>query len=148
MYLRYAVILLLCLNMGLWIWQKQLPSLPSISELTEAQENDVLDPAVPTIDVIMHANDESTQCSSFGPLRTQLEQQRAVGRIRTFAQTVWIRDSHSVVERGWWVHLPQKPNRAQALKLAEEIATAGIDDYFVPFREYYDTNSFFCRVLV
>lgn len=131
MYLRYIVILLLCTNLGLWIWQRELPSLPSISELTEAVDSDELDPSVPTIDVIMHANDESTQCSSFGPLRTPLEQQRAVDRIRAFAQTVWIRDSRSVVERGWWVHMPPMPSRAQALKLVDSIAEAGIDDYFV-----------------
>jgi len=131
MLLRFAVIVLLTANIGLWIWHKQLNELPELSSLGQQPETPSVPANVPSIDVVLHASDESTQCSSFGPLRTQLEQQRAVDRIRTFAQTVWIRDSRSVVERGWWVFMPAEDNRNLALKQAEAIAEAGIDDYFI-----------------
>lgn len=131
MFLRFLVMLMLTGNLGLWIWQQQLPLLPLPPDPQLDQPQSDTDPGVPSIEMVMHAGDEASQCSSFGPLRTPLEQQRAVERIRTFAQTVWIRESRSVVERGWWVYLPPVTTRAEALKQAEQIAEAGIDDYFV-----------------
>jgi len=131
MLLRFFVILLLTANLGLWIWQRQLPAIPTPPNAVPASELSDTEPGTPSIELVMNSGDDSSQCSSFGPLRTPVEQQRAVERIRAFATTVWMRESNAVIERGWWVYLPPGASRTEALKQVEQVAAAGIDDYFV-----------------
>ena len=82
MFLRAIAILLITANLGLWMWQRQLPPPPKAPQPKAEQTISDVDPGVPSIEMVMHVGDESSQCSSFGPLRTPLEQRRAVERTR------------------------------------------------------------------
>ncbi|GAB4184371.1 MAG: hypothetical protein Tsb002_07320 [Wenzhouxiangellaceae bacterium] len=131
MLLRISVILLLTANLGLWAWLEQLPPVPPPPASAQETRLQATVDGIPGIDPVIPQPAENSQCYSFGPLRTPLEQKRAIERIRTFAATVWLRQSEAVVERGWWVYLPSVGDREAALEQAEQIAAAGIDDYFI-----------------
>lgn len=131
MILRLTAVLLLVANMGIWAWLAQAKPPPPLPVVKPVTEQPATDPGVPGIEMIGVDSGDIRQCFTFGPLRTSLEQQRAIERIRSFAATVWMRQTRATVERGWWVFLPPVASRVEALDQAESIASAGIDDYFV-----------------
>lgn len=77
------------------------------------------------------ADSGTDQCFTIGPLGSLLQQDRAVDRLRPFAEAVRARRSRADRDRGWWVYLPPVTARQDALDLARRLADAGVEDYYV-----------------
>ncbi len=122
------VILLIAANLVLWGWRTAFHRAPAPPE-QPAVTLPASDPGIPAIETVNIP--APAGCYLFGPLNTPLEQHRAAERLRSFAATVWMRESETLAERGWWVYLPAAPSREAALGEMEKLAAAGIDDYFL-----------------
>jgi hypothetical protein len=60
-----------------------------------------------------------------------LEAPRAETALEPLALGARLSQRRSEETAGWWVYLPQQPNRETALKKAGELKKLGVDDYFV-----------------
>jgi len=94
-----------------------------------------LDPTVPHLPLVSELVENTPalggeRCFSIGPLPTLLAQQRAQDRLRATAEALRSRQTTADSERGWWVYLPAV-NRGDATRLTRELATAGLEDYYV-----------------
>lgn len=77
------------------------------------------------------AAEGADQCFTIGPMSSLLQQDRAMDRLRPFAESVRARQTRADRDRGWWVYLPPVSERQDALDLARRLADAGVEDYYV-----------------
>jgi hypothetical protein len=73
----------------------------------------------------------SYRCLALGPFASPQALRDARTRLASNMARSRSRQEQSQRSRGWWVYLPAQPSRAQALAVAQRLADAHIDDYFV-----------------
>lgn len=74
---------------------------------------------------------KATRCYSFGPFENADMASSARRYLQPLAQRIAMREQRTAPARGWRVLLPPQPSREQAQALAQRIAAAGFNDYFV-----------------
>lgn len=120
---RAAVLVLLIGNAALFAARLLYP--PPPSPPAAAGEPEELGAAPPEASA-----DAGPHCFMIGPLATQVQQQRAVDRLRPFADRLRQRTTEADRDRGWWVFVAAA-NRSAAIATARELAERGVEDYFV-----------------
>lgn len=91
------------------------------------------DPDIPTARLVREVNDLEAgheACFTIGPLAGPVQQQSARERLEPFASAIRERRTGADRDQGWWVYLPTASRQA-ALELARELASAGVEDYYV-----------------
>lgn len=73
----------------------------------------------------------SYRCLALGPFASQQALRDARTRLASNTARSRSRQEQSQRSRGWWVYLPAQASRDQALAVAQRLAKAHIDDYFV-----------------
>jgi hypothetical protein len=96
------------------------PAPPPVAATTEAPAADTVAPLART-----------TRCYSFGPFENADMASSARRYLQPLAQRIAMREQRAAPARGWRVVLPPQPSREQAQALAQRIAAAGFNDYFV-----------------
>lgn len=74
---------------------------------------------------------KNARCYSFGPFESADLAASARQYLQPLAQRIGVREQRAAPARGWRVLLPPQPSREQAQAVAQRIAAAGFDDYFV-----------------
>lgn len=88
-------------------------------------------PAAPIAASSAEGTAASYRCLALGPFASPQALRDARIRLASNAARSRSRQEQSQRSRGWWVYLPAQPSRAQALAVAQRLAKAHIDDYFV-----------------
>lgn len=127
---RWAAVALIALNAVIFV----LGRFGSGPEPTGSGKLPPLDPALPRLELVAAPGSEEGRsgpaCYTIGPLPTLLAQQRARDRLAPFASQFRARQTEADRDRGWWVYLPAA-NRSEALKLTQNLAERGVEDYYV-----------------
>lgn len=74
---------------------------------------------------------KNARCYSFGPFENAELAASARQYLQPLAQRIGVREQRAAPARGWRVLLPPQPSREQAQAVAQRIAAAGFNDYFV-----------------
>ncbi|KRA17623.1 SPOR domain-containing protein [Lysobacter sp. Root604] len=74
---------------------------------------------------------KNARCYSFGPFESADLAGSARQYLQPLAQRIAVREQRAAPARGWRVLLPPQPSREQAQAVAQRIAAAGFNDYFV-----------------
>lgn len=74
---------------------------------------------------------KNARCYSFGPFENADLAASARQYLQPLAQRIAVREQRAAPARGWRVLLPPQPSREQAQAVAQRIAAAGFNDYFV-----------------
>ncbi|UHQ22769.1 SPOR domain-containing protein [Lysobacter sp. 5GHs7-4] len=85
----------------------------------------------PAVDTTAAAPTKGERCYSFGPFENASLAASARQYLQPLAQRLAVREQRTAPARGWRVLLPQQPSREQAQAVAQRIAAAGFNDYFV-----------------
>lgn len=140
--LRAAIVLLLCMNLGVgawWTWHREAPpvrlpatesGIASLKLLSEAEPR-----ASAALPVEMDAAPEplgaATHCLSLGPFQTPADLRHAMNLLIPVVGRIQFRELPATAVRGYRVFLPAAGSREQALKTARDLAAKGISDYYV-----------------
>ncbi|NKI34249.1 SPOR domain-containing protein [Wenzhouxiangella sp. XN79A] len=125
---RIAAVLLVVVNLALLVLgQMQPPPAPRLPP-------PVADPDIPQLELIaldwQESQAQGPRCFTIGPFATLVQQSRAEDRLRPFASEIRPRRTEADRDRGWWVFVAA-PSRSSAIELAQELASRGVEDYFV-----------------
>lgn len=125
---RIAAVLLVLANVALLVLgQMQPPPAPRPPPPAP-------DPEIPQLELIALDWRESQasvpRCYTIGPFATLVQQSRAEDRLRPFASLIRTRRTEADRDRGWWVFVAA-PSRQSAIELAQDLASRGVEDYFV-----------------
>lgn len=127
---RWLALALLVVNLGVvFVFLLSAPA-PVVE-----REVPPLDPALPGLELVteLAGNDArpgADLCYTIGPLANELTGERAVERLRPFANAMRARQTSADSDRGWWVYLPAS-SRAEAVSLSRELAERGVEDFYV-----------------
>lgn len=90
-------------------------------------------PSIRLVDEVVPVGSQTIEdrCYAIGPLGSELQQQRAVDRLRPFVVSLRRRETAADIDRGWWVYLPPERSRQDALGTSRRLADAGVEDYYV-----------------
>ncbi|MDX1625823.1 MAG: hypothetical protein R3323_04870 [Wenzhouxiangellaceae bacterium] len=125
---RILAVVLLLANAAVFVLRAMQPEPPARIEPPPPS------PEVPRIELVAEAYRKEVasgpRCYTIGPLATQVQQRRAEDRLRPFATRIRTRTTMADRDRGWWVFVAAA-DRAGAVRLAQELAERGIEDYYV-----------------
>lgn len=71
------------------------------------------------------------RCATIGPLESTTAVRRLRNRLTAYISRIRERRTEARVERGYWVYLPIAESRDAAIEYASQLASMGINDYFV-----------------
>ena len=75
----------------------------------------------------------SMACIEVGPFENENAMAELKAKLVELFDWVQSREKQSIVDKGFWVYLPQFPSRAQAEQVARDISAAGVSElYIVP----------------
>lgn len=143
MVLRLLFVLLMALNIavGAWLLLGQpyarggSPSEPGVAELrllSELPESAAPRSTVPvTARPTVTRDNGANSCLTLGPFATPQDLRAA--RVALQSQVVRMRSRQELTTQStnWWVYLPPRASRAQALAMAQRLGERHIRDYFV-----------------
>jgi hypothetical protein len=141
MLVRALIVLLACMNLGVALWwglhrdppPPPLPPLdPGVGTLVLASER----PSTPVVDAAELSTDPEplppgSSCMSLGPFEDAAALRSAMNTLLPLAERIQFREVAATVLRGYRVLLPPAASRADAQAIARDLATRGIDDYYV-----------------
>lgn len=140
---RIVFVILLALNLGALAWAltrppesaQPLPNVqPGVAPLVLLGERDggAMQAAVEAVAVAEQVQDlPAPECRSLGPFADRDAVQEALAALQPLTEQTQVRTTTVRVVRGYWVHIPVHPNRAEALATARQLASAGVRDYYV-----------------
>jgi hypothetical protein len=104
------------------------PAATSVEQANASAAGRVIPAAAPTN---VAAIDSAQYCERIGPL-TEAEAAASLrARLGTLSAAAEVKEVAELQLRGYWVYLPQSPDREAALALARQLSAGGIRDYYV-----------------
>ncbi|HHJ11842.1 MAG TPA: SPOR domain-containing protein [Chromatiales bacterium] len=146
MLMRILLIVLLLLNaayLGWRLWHpagapahRLPPPQPGVTQLVllqERQPEPVPGSAAAQGEGAVEAKSPSTvaACYSLGPFRNRKEAQQVLGQLREAGLSARLRDLEEQAFVGYWVYLPPRKSRAEARRVARDLARRGIKDFYI-----------------
>lgn len=135
---RFLLIVLVLINFLLIGWFMANPPAAEIVEpaQTAAQQNTtpVIDSNVIELQLLEEMDPGEgfgNRCATFGPLESTTIVRRLRDRLSAYTSRIRERQTEARVERGFWVYLPIAESRDAAIEYASQLASMGINDYFV-----------------
>lgn len=141
MFLRFLLLLLLALNLGVAAWLIFGDARPPMPPVTAA--------GVPELQLLSEVADapsggrgaqgstprttpgKGEQCHALGPFATEAGMRQAMDQLAEHVTAIQFRTEQATKSRGWWVYLPSLPSRDRALDAARKLARIGVRDYYV-----------------
>jgi len=141
MLVRALIVLLASMNLGVALWWSlhrdppppaPPPLDPGVGSLVLARER----PATPVADAAELSADPEplpagSTCMSLGPFDDAAALRAAMNTLLPLAERIQFREVSATVLRGYRVLLPPAASRADAQAIASDLASRGIDDYYV-----------------
>ena len=72
-----------------------------------------------------------SSCFTMGPLNSVNELRQTRDQLNAYTVVMYDRQTTAQVDKGFWVYLPAYDTRAHAIAAANELASMGVQDYFV-----------------
>ncbi len=136
-------LLLLALNIGVGCWLYLAPSqqarafaatdpgVPELKLLSEQDHGDASSAAELASAPESTADAKNEICESIGPFPTQADMRAAMNALTPLVSRIQYREAHATETRGYWVYLPARASREQALDTARQLSLRGVRDYYV-----------------
>ena len=143
MLIRMLFLLLLALNIGVGVWLYLTPSqqakafaatdpgVPKLVLLSEQEHDEASSSAEMASAPESRADAANETCESIGPFPTQVDMRAAMNALTPLVSRIQYREAHATETRGYWVYLPARANREQALDTARQLSLHGVRDYYV-----------------
>ncbi len=135
---RFLLIVLVLINFLLIGWFMSNPPVAEIKDpalsTTNQDTASVIDGNVIELQLLNELDlreNFGNHCATIGPLKSATTVRRLRDRLTAYTSRIRERQTEARVERGYWVYLPVAESRDAAIEYASQLASMGINDYFV-----------------